>query len=513
MTEQTQTPNAWSSNDWPQEWIEVDPEIWRLRMSVVIPAHGRLEQLEVLLEALTQQTYPSELTEVLVVDDGSDPPLDPTLPDGLDVTVLRQERDGFGLARARNLGAFSSTGDVVVFLDADMIPETTWLQAHARPHHHHTPLAGIGPRTHVSRLEISLNEIQSGTPIQDLLADSDPQRPQWILDRWETTNDGRVGDDIWWGMSGGNFSVDRSLFVDVGGYDEAGFKEWGGEDNDLGYRIYVSGAFVVPIHQAMAWHLGPATNDSSDIEERRRRIRIRLASRVPFDALPRAAGVTFPVPDIAVNLGRVPTFEHGVKLVSQILSDAGDLVVRVRAESADSVDLDLLTDYFRSEPRAIIGVPAGSMDFAPISVRWMNDPWPAGLCSRLHASVGEGRSGVVRIVGELGTSSAWYTRLLRQAENNGMPESDAYADSSGLTVEGIQPVGASPSSWPLEVREWRSRAIEAELQLSEVYGRRALRLANSVGSLARARSIRELRDATRAIARASGLASSSKDEI
>jgi GT2 family glycosyltransferase len=497
-------PNAWSSNDWPQEWVEKDPEVWRLRMSVVIPAFGRQGQLEVLLESFTQQTYPSELTEVIVVDDGSDPLLAPALPDGLDVRVLRQERDGFGLARARNLGASSSTGDVVVFLDADMIPETTWLEAHARPHHHHTPLAGVGPRTHVSRLDVTLDEIRSGTPIQDLLADSDPQRPQWILDRWETTDHGRIGDDIWWGMSGGNFSVDSSLFVDLGGYDEVGFREWGGEDNDLGYRIYQSGAYVVPIHEAMAWHLGPATNDSPEIAELRRKVKIRLASRVASEALPRISGIIPRVPDLEVEIvDPFDSFEQGVTQIGSVLHDAVDVSVRVSLTLDDPGETVLIEDYLALEPRVAIGDRPAAR-FAPITVRWDERQWPPGLARWLVINVGESIASVVRIDGDSRAPSAWSTRVLRQVERGSLEASEAFDRFGGRTVTWDQLLEEIAAVSSTAAEEWERRATAADAKLAEISNRRAVRLANSFGTLLRARSLEEARQALGAVGRASG---------
>lgn len=487
--------DAWSSNDWPRAWVEPvnDPDAWHLKMSVVIPAFERLEQLEVLLESLTQQTYPSELTEILVVDDGSEPPLAPILPDGLHVRILRQERDGFGLARARNLGAYSSTGDVVVFLDADMIPEHQWVEAHARPHHHQPLLAAPGQRTHVSRLSVTMEEVQSGAAIEEVLADSDPEQPQWILDRWATTNDGRIGDDIWWGMSGGNFSVNRQLFVDVGGYDEEGFREWGGEDNDLGYRIYQSGAFVVPVHDAMAWHLGPATNDAVDIEERRRRVKVRLASRVASDALPRIRGVTFRIADIAVDIDRTPSFERAVALISQILSDTVDVPIKVSVTSPDRAEESLLADLFAWEPRVLLGEPDATMTFAPITVQWRSDSWPDGLARWLRANVGEGRSGVVRIIGDLGTSTVWSTRIHHQVESRLLDEAATYNRFGGRTLDWNQLLEEIMLLTSTEIDVWKRRTAAAEARLTEMSKRRAMKLANTLGSLVRVRSWSEAR--------------------
>ena len=48
---------------------------------------------------------------------------------------MRQQRQGFGLARARNTGARAAAHGILVFLDADVIGAPGLLSAHARWHH------------------------------------------------------------------------------------------------------------------------------------------------------------------------------------------------------------------------------------------------------------------------------------------------------------------------------------------------------------------------------------------
>jgi hypothetical protein len=327
-----------------------------------------------------------------------------------------------------------------------------------------------------------MEEIISGIAIQDLLGASEPQQPQWILDRWASTDDGRIGVDIWWGMSGGNFSVDRGLFLDLGGYDEAGFKEWGGEDNELGYRIYQSGAFVVPIQAAMAWHLGPATNDSADIDARRRRIRIRLASRVASDALPRAFGVTFQVPDIAVELGSVDSFEDGVDRVSRVLSDSRHCVVRVSLGSSDPDEEGLLREYLRSEARVVVGDPDRVMRMAPITVRSSTARWPEGFVDWLSAIVGEPRTGILRIEATDGSLTAWWSRLLHQVEAGirGEPnEHDAQIERIESWTSVLDQIASMRMNEELRLK---SLADAAEARSADLSNRRAIQIADALGS-------------------------------
>jgi len=105
-------------------------------VSVIIPyCQMFAEKLARTMAALERQTYPRDLFEVLIVDDGSPEPLAQPRSTPLNVTVVRQEDRGFGAARARNTGVRAATHDVLMFLDADMLPEKDWLAAHARWHH------------------------------------------------------------------------------------------------------------------------------------------------------------------------------------------------------------------------------------------------------------------------------------------------------------------------------------------------------------------------------------------
>lgn len=91
-------------------------------LSVVIPAFNASTELSILLPSIEASTYRD--FEVLVVDDRS---TDGTMEklEGRPVRVLRTPRNG-GPSLARNLGAREARGEVVLFLDSDVIvhPET-----------------------------------------------------------------------------------------------------------------------------------------------------------------------------------------------------------------------------------------------------------------------------------------------------------------------------------------------------------------------------------------------------
>ena len=91
-------------------------------VSVVIPAYNAERTIGKVIEALRAQEKPPD--EIIVVDDGS---ADGTaaLAGRLGARVVRTEGIGYA-GGARNRGWDAATGEVVVFLDSDSIPERSW---------------------------------------------------------------------------------------------------------------------------------------------------------------------------------------------------------------------------------------------------------------------------------------------------------------------------------------------------------------------------------------------------
>jgi GT2 family glycosyltransferase len=103
----------------------------RRTFSIIIPSYGRGDCLSACLRALRALEYPRNEFEVIVVDDGSEPPLhlppEDAASGGLRVRTLRSPRNE-GPASARNRGACHAAGRYLVFLDDDCLPEPDWLK-------------------------------------------------------------------------------------------------------------------------------------------------------------------------------------------------------------------------------------------------------------------------------------------------------------------------------------------------------------------------------------------------
>src|SRR3954447_6986099 len=87
-----------------------------MSISIVIPAYNAAVYVLEAVESALGQTRPP--AEVIVVDDGSTDGTESALaPVRSRITYLRQENAG--VSAARNRGAEQSTGDWILFLDAD----------------------------------------------------------------------------------------------------------------------------------------------------------------------------------------------------------------------------------------------------------------------------------------------------------------------------------------------------------------------------------------------------------
>ena len=106
----------------------------KLKVTIVIPARGNQEKLDLTLAALALQSYPQRLTRTIVIDDGSEIPLQlPRLRPKNSALVRFTAKSGvWGKTRAINEVASTIKSDVIWFLDSDMVTEPDHLAHHMK---------------------------------------------------------------------------------------------------------------------------------------------------------------------------------------------------------------------------------------------------------------------------------------------------------------------------------------------------------------------------------------------
>ena len=356
--------NDWKSLDTtPLEGFEP-----RLRATVVVPYYQAPDALALTLAGLERQSYPRDLFEVIVVDDGSDPPLEMSEPSPLNVRVIHQPDLGFGLARARNNGARAAQGDIVVFLDCDMIPAREWLAAHARWHHAASDAMSIGFRRHLDVTGVSAADVRNyGGTLDEMFADRPFHRPEWIESHMartaELTSD---DDDLFRVASGGNLGMSRHFYWEVGGNDES-FTQWGAEDVEFGYRAFTLGALVVPERRALCWHQGEGATPSSAEVRSLEQQRAKLSQLIAHHGFRRAKpGRSFTVPQYVVSVATDGADTDALldTVESLLGGDVHDLVVwieqRQPADTEEAHAAEIGRRLLGGDPRVRFGPRGGA---------------------------------------------------------------------------------------------------------------------------------------------------------
>jgi glycosyltransferase involved in cell wall biosynthesis len=98
-------------------------------VSVIVPVFNDPDRLALCLQALEGQTYPKDLYEIIVVDNGSDEPVGRIVSE-YGQSRLCEERLP-GSYAARNKGISLARGEIIAFTDADCIPYADWIEAGA----------------------------------------------------------------------------------------------------------------------------------------------------------------------------------------------------------------------------------------------------------------------------------------------------------------------------------------------------------------------------------------------
>ncbi len=199
----------------------------RTRVSIVIPAYRAQATLGACLDALRAQLLPDD--EVIVVVDEASYETTRALAEPRGARVLTPNR---GAAAARNLGAARARGEIVLFLDADCVPERNWRRAMLAPFADAEIVGACGmKRTH-----------QRGIV---------PRFIQLEFDyRYDNERALRYIDFV----DSGTAAYRREVFLREGGFDT---RLSDAEDVDLSYRLSERGYKMAFAAEAVVYHPHP----------------------------------------------------------------------------------------------------------------------------------------------------------------------------------------------------------------------------------------------------------------
>ena len=200
-----------------------------MSVSVIIPAYNVDQTIGACLAALLKQTAPRDSYELIVVDDGS---TDQTrrIAESCGVKVLAQANRG--AAAARNLGAQNACGDLLLFIDADSVPDARWIQAMVAPFADASIAGASGEKkTRQTNLVARFTQFEYDFKYDRMVAHGS-------IDFIDSSTAG----------------YRRDVFQSNGAFDTMLMEA---EDTDLSYRLAERGCKMVLVRDAIVYHTHP----------------------------------------------------------------------------------------------------------------------------------------------------------------------------------------------------------------------------------------------------------------
>ncbi len=190
----------------------IEMMVERLFISVIVPVYNGGEALRRCLRALNASTY--QEYELIVVDDFStDPSADIARDEG--AVVLKMDKQS-GPAACRNLGAESAKGEVLLFVDADVVARKETLSRVAMDFLEHTDTAAV------------FGSYDTEPAQQNFLSQYKNLLHHFVHQSSETE-----ASTFWAGCG----AIRREIFFSVGGFDSKKYPRPSIEDIELGYRL------------------------------------------------------------------------------------------------------------------------------------------------------------------------------------------------------------------------------------------------------------------------------------
>jgi len=201
-----------------------------ISISIIVPVHNNAHDVPECLSALGTSCHPD--SEIIVVDDGStDDIVSVAMPMGVRLLHLAKNS---GPSAARNHGARHARGDILFFVDADMVVAPGAVSRVLTVFAENPDLAAVfGSYDLEPRAKNVVSQYRN------------------LLHHFVHQNGNPDASTFWAGCG----AIRRSVFEQIGGFDEKRFPRASIEDIELGYRLRQAGHRVLLDKSLQGTHL------------------------------------------------------------------------------------------------------------------------------------------------------------------------------------------------------------------------------------------------------------------
>ncbi len=359
---------------------------YTLPVSIIIPVYNRKEKLAKTLAAITHQTYPANLIEVIVADDGSSDGVAEVIEKYqkyLSLKYVRQDDQGYRLSAVRNLGLNLAQYDHISILDCDILPTPKYIELLMQYFHVTDKAALMGHRRFVCTDNIAddqiLADVNIALNLPDVMPSDKNDRPKKegepIIDHrfrlYEKNDYLKQSLFPFSAFYGCSMTFPKKVIGEVGPFDED-FQAWGHEDVEMGYRIYNAGYYFIPVLEAMGLHQEPPGGENeSNRSEGLQITNHLLAQKCPI-ARQYQANVVYEIPKVSIYMAAYNAEKYIKRAVDSALAQTyTDLEVCIVNDGSTDNTLKVLEQNYQNNPR----------------VRWISQK-NSGVANTFNAAVG-----------------------------------------------------------------------------------------------------------------------------
>ena len=336
----------------------------QIPVSVIVPVHSNVSFTKKLVACLSVQTYPKSLFEVILVN-SSDTNLDESelraYRRSTNLTIVENPGSS-SIGQIFNLGIKSASYDYAITLDADILPVPDLIQTYMDYFHVYENCVLLGDRKFLSADETTEQDIiNSRGKIVSKLEEIDFGSRSWkrnqdkklvstSLDVYRNLRKDRYP---FRAFSSANAAYSIKVLEKISLFDED-LRHAGYQDKEIGYRLFNSGSYFIPVVDSLGIHQDTHINRS----ERGRPISSATAKKLFEEKCPVSwdrkyePNRLYEIPKVSIY---IPSYNNG-KYIKEAVESAlnqtyTDLEVCICDDGSTDNTLEVLDTHFSNHPR------------------------------------------------------------------------------------------------------------------------------------------------------------------